>query len=326
MELKEKLYTSTQVADILGVSLRTLYRYMEDGKIQSMRTASGRHRFTRENILEFLNAGDAGQIKRDEYKTDFSNRNKYSDGQGFESGYRNPPMQSLGQAGSQPSLQNEDFLGSKMPFQQGGSSISQIESDKNYTQTSNSDQVDRSQFPLKRSNFDFYNDVDTDYISFAKPKSTSIDQDSNEISTKPVVDGRDNKSVYIEQQRYYKSGVNDLMELARKIRDISTSKDLDYGFTMYAGLSVHFPIKPFEQLHFYINPEDMNIWQELLRLIESTEREADLVAFINSDIVFVPTKTIGGFKIVDDRILLQDLSRSNELDLVREFRRRVANT
>ena len=57
LELKDKLYTSTQVADILGVSLRTLYRYMEDVKIKSMRTASGRHRFTKDQILEFLNAG-----------------------------------------------------------------------------------------------------------------------------------------------------------------------------------------------------------------------------------------------------------------------------
>lgn len=62
IELKDKLYTSTQVADILGVSLRTLYRYMEDGKINSMRTASGRHRFTRDNILEFLNGDKDVQL------------------------------------------------------------------------------------------------------------------------------------------------------------------------------------------------------------------------------------------------------------------------
>src|SRR3990167_6472725 len=57
IELADKLYTSTQVADILGVSLRTLYRYMEDNRIKSMRTASGRHRFTKDQILDFLNAG-----------------------------------------------------------------------------------------------------------------------------------------------------------------------------------------------------------------------------------------------------------------------------
>ena len=55
MNLEDKLYTSTEVAQILGVSLRSLYRYIEDGKLDpEVRTATGRHRFTRQNILDFL--------------------------------------------------------------------------------------------------------------------------------------------------------------------------------------------------------------------------------------------------------------------------------
>ncbi|PJA40261.1 hypothetical protein CO178_02475, partial [candidate division WWE3 bacterium CG_4_9_14_3_um_filter_34_6] len=72
IELKDKLYTSTQVADILGVSLRTLYRYMEDNKIQSMRTASGRHRFTKDHILDFLNAGETQpKVQKEAYESPF---------------------------------------------------------------------------------------------------------------------------------------------------------------------------------------------------------------------------------------------------------------
>lgn len=53
--LDEKLYTSTEVAEILGVSLRSIYRYMEEGKLKaSVRTATGRHRFTRKDINDFL--------------------------------------------------------------------------------------------------------------------------------------------------------------------------------------------------------------------------------------------------------------------------------
>ena len=82
IELQDKLYTSTQVADILGVSLRTLYRYMEDGRIKSMRTASGRHRFTKDQIVEFLNAGNmdiydeegTDEPKRDSGSVDGANR------------------------------------------------------------------------------------------------------------------------------------------------------------------------------------------------------------------------------------------------------------
>lgn len=55
MQLEDKLYTSTEVADILGVSLRSIYRYLEDNKlIAEVKTATGRHRFTRQNIIDFL--------------------------------------------------------------------------------------------------------------------------------------------------------------------------------------------------------------------------------------------------------------------------------
>jgi excisionase family DNA binding protein len=55
MNLEEKLYTSTEVADILGVSLRSVYRYLDEGKIQAeVKTATGRHRFTKQNIMDFL--------------------------------------------------------------------------------------------------------------------------------------------------------------------------------------------------------------------------------------------------------------------------------
>ena len=55
MQLEDRYYTSTEVAEILGVSLRSVYRYMEDNKLTAeIKTATGRHRFTRENIINFL--------------------------------------------------------------------------------------------------------------------------------------------------------------------------------------------------------------------------------------------------------------------------------
>ena len=54
-ELEDRLYTSTEVANILGVSLRSVYRYLEDGKLKAeMKTATGRHRFTKQNVMDFL--------------------------------------------------------------------------------------------------------------------------------------------------------------------------------------------------------------------------------------------------------------------------------
>ena len=55
MDLEDRLYSSTEVADILGVSLRSVYRYLEDGDLKAeVKTATGRHRFTRQDILNFL--------------------------------------------------------------------------------------------------------------------------------------------------------------------------------------------------------------------------------------------------------------------------------
>ena len=57
MELADKLYKSTEVCDIFGVSLRTLYRYVDSGRLKSTQLPSGRHRFTKAQIEEFLASG-----------------------------------------------------------------------------------------------------------------------------------------------------------------------------------------------------------------------------------------------------------------------------
>jgi predicted DNA-binding transcriptional regulator AlpA len=66
IQLENKLYTSTEVADILGVSLRSVYRYIEENKLNpEVKTATGRHRFTKQNIIDFLYPnGDTKEQKR----------------------------------------------------------------------------------------------------------------------------------------------------------------------------------------------------------------------------------------------------------------------
>lgn len=55
INLEDRFFTSTEVAEILGVSLRSVYRYLEEDKINAeVKTATGRHRFTKQNIIDFL--------------------------------------------------------------------------------------------------------------------------------------------------------------------------------------------------------------------------------------------------------------------------------
>ena len=60
LDIKDRLYTSSEVAEILGVSLRSVYRYLEEGKLDAdIKTATGRHRFSKKNILDFLQPSES---------------------------------------------------------------------------------------------------------------------------------------------------------------------------------------------------------------------------------------------------------------------------
>ena len=49
--LEEKLYTTEETAEVLGISPRTLYRYLKKGDIEAeTKTKSGTFRFTRIQI------------------------------------------------------------------------------------------------------------------------------------------------------------------------------------------------------------------------------------------------------------------------------------
>jgi len=62
LPLADKLFSSTEVCEILGVSLRTLYRYIESGDIDSVQTPTGRHRFTKKHMEDFLGKGKRVRI------------------------------------------------------------------------------------------------------------------------------------------------------------------------------------------------------------------------------------------------------------------------
>ena len=54
MNMEEKLFTIGQAAEYLGVSLNTLRRWDESGKLVAIKKAGGTHRYYRENDLEIF--------------------------------------------------------------------------------------------------------------------------------------------------------------------------------------------------------------------------------------------------------------------------------
>jgi len=82
IDLKDRLYTSSEVAEILGVSLRSVYRYLEEGKLDAdIKTATGRHRFSKKNILDFLQPGG---ITKDQAENQFSGNNNFDEEEEFD--------------------------------------------------------------------------------------------------------------------------------------------------------------------------------------------------------------------------------------------------
>lgn len=382
IELADKLYTSTQVADILGVSLRTLYRYMEDNKIKSMRTASGRHRFTKDHIIEFLNAGRS-DVQENVSRPATENQSPRN------SGYSNFPQNQAQQQNSQnanyfdnmqapantmpnPYAGGSDFTGLNQNAQQ-GNNMSQNVSNPNAQPQRQVEEtvVEEDDFEFDVTSYDDESDVDLNFdetkdnnenvsdprSDFSENNSRDQEQSQGQTQTQyPAYAGsqvQQNQTQDYSQStntppatssapqesrpepvdistdlniRYYKSDYTDLIELAKKIKDTSNAKDLEYAFTLYAGLSLHFLIRPFTVLNFYANPEDMQLWKDELRLVPSQKKEDSNVGIIiNTDIVFVPTKEIGGFKVVEDKVLLKDLSATHEDDMVKQFRQHLMN-
>jgi len=539
IDLKDKLHTSTQVADILGVSLRTLYRYMEDGRIYSMRTASGRHRFTKEQILAFLNGGnvDSSPAPETTHSSGQSQSMHHSqvDGVGIDT-MRDAPTnvypndrinrnlsgvgmstQNLGdniqssQFQTQPSRTGvqQGHLGGNNPasnvLQTGDGSAASIQVQQNVTPQANiqnennkndptigaqssantvgnTQKIDESQVPTDlrdpvqqnsmTSSPRYSRPVDNTDTSAQQSISANqknsatthdsvvghgmpgLDQPTNQVDPSEVQRGRENpdyskfntitdvqgsqvggleeadatdtfhsprdviapiskepsrepvskpasnvnmsairdrlsnmspvneqhsasratvpsfttpasdvpqkrilqetpirhgstqnepivntqnvaqrqgnavvsnsdsnaSAIGNRQIRLYTSEYTDLMDLAKRVSKVSSAKAMDYAFTLYAGLSLHFPIKPFAELHFYAYPEDLIIWEEELKLNPATEKKGSISILLHSGVSFVPTASIGGYKVVGNDYLLEDLSTIGESALVSQFR------
>jgi excisionase family DNA binding protein len=442
IQLQDKLYTSAQVADILGVSLRTLYRYMEDGRILSMRTASGRHRFTKDQIMDFLNAGNILEEEfsqpvsapKPAFAADIDDESDFIEKPiNSEFGARNPqpigtsdfdfrgiksnlnktdayavstPVAAVADRTKEPFYNGVDYhtghTDQRRPFVDPAKIVPvtprELEPEDEFIRKESALSEDELLKPLsKTASFGLDDDFDVDsYFEPKKPMpsdlesspvvnrrtfsqvqkpiapslaeqnkvqpyrgfesdgytpinraassanvaakspsySESLQSKSNwEFSSdkKPLTQSAQtpareelSKSSDSLSIRYYKSEFSDLIDLAKKIKGIGSTRGVDYAFTLNAGLSLHFSINPFEILHFYINPEDLQVWKSDLKLSPvRDEAESNVGVLINTEIIFPQTKEIGGFKVLDDKLLFKDLVKLGDQDLVRRFRSKL---
>ena len=134
MELNDRFYKSTEVSEILGVSLRTLYRYMDSGKIQSVQLPSGRHRFTKQQVESFLYSNGSGGLGQNVPIQSYQNNadrvyvdTGYSQNQN-QNQYQNQNQNSGQGQNNASGMPNNQYNGQQTPFNesQGQQPVAQV--------------------------------------------------------------------------------------------------------------------------------------------------------------------------------------------------------
>ena len=306
MNLEERLYTSTEVAKVLGVSLRSVYRYLDQGKLDAeIKTATGRLRFTKQDILNFLYPD--GDIDVDVVNSHFSK-------------VTSSPKKSV-----TSDLEKEKVS----PVQVEESAESEEFSEEVYDEKP--EEVPAPVAPSLESpveNEEKEEEIDWLAKFRAAAKEYSVDKkEEKPVETVPVVEAEEMDSLSSisnsskEQESavqctYYKSLLGGLKEIAQNIDKVARKSAVDYAFTLHAGLSLEKPLKkPFSMLHVYVDPATEVLFQKMLQLEESDQANAQLCIMTPKDSsVFANKVEKHGLYVVDMLQMREDFEQMGLAD------------
>ncbi len=283
MNLEDRFYTSTEVAEILGVSLRSVYRYLEEDKlIADVKTATGRHRFTKNNILNFLYP--QGQIPK-EKEEDVSILEKKKPAEKEE------PKKD----------EKKDEVDWLSKFREAA--------EKHRTRVSEEEKVQEK--PVQKETEVKKEEPKEEPAPAPEPQKETL---SSLAAPEPQPEKQSDTS-----KTYYKSNIGGLKELAQYINKTAQKSSVPYAFTMNSGLSLHKLIRPFSVLHIYVRNEDKEFFEKALELTPSDQNNAQICIYLGPQKVIDERKEIHGLFVVSDLQLRQDLLDSGEVDLAGEL-------
>lgn len=300
IQLEDKLYTSTEVADILGVSLRSVYRYLEEGKLDAeIKTATGRHRFSKKNILDFLYPDDSQQAAQPapaerlpRVKQEVAEKApapkkivKEVAVPVIEEVIEEPVVEEI----AEPAKEEEpiDWLAK---FR---------EAARKYKEESEKPQDNQDK-------------IVEESMSMADTLHTSRESAFAQDITEP-------KKPETPKKHYYRSNLGGLKDIAQNIDRGARNSFLDYAFTLNAGLSLYKPIKPFSMLHAYVKPGDLAFFEKLLGLTPTDEANAQLCLVLSEDASVYKTKEeLHGLFVVSKERLIADVQTLGDSVLVAE--------
>ena len=301
IQLEERLYTSTEVAEILGVSLRSVYRYLEEGKLDAeIKTATGRHRFSKKNIMDFLYPNGATtprKIDEEEY-VPTTPKKVVSD--------TVAPVREAVKEKAAPVMPETEMptrtYQEAPPYREPARVVEP-------TPAQEEEPVDwLAKFREAAKKFREESDVVEQPVKHVEeaPRFSSF-------TTAPQEHAPTTKALY------YRSTLGGLKEIAQNIDKTSRSAGIPYAFTMNAGLSLYKPIKPFSMLHAYVKSQDLPFFERVLSLTPAEESSAQLCLYASSDTgLFANREEMHGLFVVTKKKLLDDIIKSSDSGLADE--------
>lgn len=288
IQLENKLYTSTEVADILGVSLRSVYRYIEEDKLTpEVKTATGRHRFTKQNILDFLYPEGAEKGSR-----------KVEEAEEVEVSPETPEVPAKKPAKKSAVEKKPEVV----------SAAVEEPSEKKETKEEKVLKEEPKEEPV-------------DWLSKFREAAKKFEEAAPAAKTPPAKED----TIFTKEEPkvlkyYYRSKLGGLKDIAQNIDKTSKNSGLDYAFTMSAGLSLHSPIKPFSLLHAYVRSKDKDFFERVLMLTPSDAENGQLGLILSDDNKIYNTSIqMHGLTVVSKERLLSDIREMDtEGNLVKE--------
>jgi len=290
MELEDRLYSSSEVARILSVSRRTLYRYLESGTLGSMHLPSGRHRFTKDQVEAFLvKTYGASNVKstpkvstekieqKEEIKVEVKEEvtKKPSIFSKIEAVVKTTEIEKVQEIENEVEEEEEELIETPEVEE-----IIEPEEVEEETEEIEDEEVDEVVEDLK------------------KTLSSLFDDEEEKEEVKPEKKGKDTFT-------FYSSSITDLKKLAKTVKVASENSNVQYAFTGQAGASLYGEVSPFGQLHLYIRKNDMLFFEKRFDLAEIVEDDSNVALKVVDEL---PEHTIVmGFKVVSLPLLKKDL-------------------
>jgi hypothetical protein len=123
--------------------------------------------------------------------------------------------------------------------------------------------------------------------------------------------------------KYYYCPYNDLKTVAKMVKKVGDDENVDYAFTMNAGLSLFFPLEPFSVIHFYVKEGDMDVWAKNLQLKESNSDDANLGILVTRGDAFSGSREVSGLKVVSKNTLINNLNANGKTNLASEAEQKL---